>query len=1162
MSFDEKKIDLRIRTRYEGKRTLTELVDQIQTLGKALDKQQSDADKGAAGIKALEAGYQKLVGSLQGVQAAFNATLRYERQEAALAKVSGRLDGARQKLDAFNASLSKGDAITDKQVNQQFKLAAAVDRAAAAQEKAKNRLAETAASLSRYGIEATKIADAQRQMAGVISRGNTALKSQEEAIDRVALAQNKLAGSNVGASLERIQQHVIGLAAAYVGLHQGAGLATSSVDAFSAREGVKNQLALAFGNNQDTVDREYDYIRGQADRIGIELDRASKSYAKFATSAAMAGKAQQEIQYIWESFAEVGRIANLSGDDFDGVFKALEQITSKGKIQAEELRGQLGDRLFGAFQIAAKALKDTFPDLDAALKGGEVTADQLLKIAEEYRKTVADQLPAATKSLAAEQARLNNAILDFKLAIADAGFADRFRTLLERLTEALKGDDGKKFAEALSTAFSTVADALVWLSENIDTVTNALKALIALYAINTAGKAAKGVADYADALKTLTTEAKITIKELGLLRGAFAVLQAGLSGFAIGTWAQEEFETVRKAGVAMVTGIEMLWARLRAGAAILYEELPRHARNAMIAALNALTWGTRQMLTVMQKGLEAIGQTDLARTVGNTIAKLTWTYEEQSGRIAEVNKGLAADLQRIRDIGQDMWNDAERRKPAKVMSTTSPTERPQTDSTPKGKIPTEADLAKRQRLVDEITRALDTIDTKVDRAQTHSLQAQLDAIDSQYRELGKKIAAVGGTAGDEFGRRLSDSLSQLRAQVIAKFNKELGDERAALAARLDAVDAAAGRRTVGDIEARLGAIRTQYESTYREIEEFRARLATNGMPPQEADEAKSRLDAGIAELQQLETQKFYRDELRRQEAEVNHLLDIRAERLKSIADQEAGSLITSADARAQTEAAITTLQPQIQTMVDSAVAFAESLRGAFDPLIIDAFIARLETIKGSAKGLGDNFKLTAKQVDDMLGTRATQAFDEMAKSLGGAVAGQKSWNDAIKDSGRAFLQFAADFIREISLMIIKAMVLKAIQSSGAGGWIGTAVNAAVKHEGGLVDGGGRKRSASPFMFVGAPRYHTGGIAGLAPNEYPAILKKNEEVLTEDDPRNILNRGAVGGGQPTMQDVTVANYVDAESFMQSALAKPTGRKLIMNVLSAERSALRTLVGAKG
>jgi hypothetical protein len=44
---------------------------------------------------------------------------------------------------------------------------------------------------------------------------------------------------------------------------------------------------------------------------------------------------------------------------------------------------------------------------------------------------------------------------------------------------------------------------------------------------------------------------------------------------------------------------------------------------------------------------------------------------------------------------------------------------------------------------------------------------------------------------------------------------------------------------------------------------------------------------------------------------------------------------------------------------------------------------------------------------------------------------------------------------------------------------------------------------SPLAFVGAPRYHSGGIAGLRSDEVPSILKRGEVVMTPDQ---FANRG--------------------------------------------------------
>ncbi len=64
---------------------------------------------------------------------------------------------------------------------------------------------------------------------------------------------------------------------------------------------------------------------------------------------------------------------------------------------------------------------------------------------------------------------------------------------------------------------------------------------------------------------------------------------------------------------------------------------------------------------------------------------------------------------------------------------------------------------------------------------------------------------------------------------------------------------------------------------------------------------------------------------------------------------------------------------------------------------------------------------------------------------------------------------------------------------------------AVAHTGGIVGhrtvgSGNGTRMVSAAMFANALRYHTGGVAGLKPDEVPTILRRNEEVLTEQDPR--------------------------------------------------------------
>ena len=105
-------------------------------------------------------------------------------------------------------------------------------------------------------------------------------------------------------------------------------------------------------------------------------------------------------------------------------------------------------------------------------------------------------------------------------------------------------------------------------------------------------------------------------------------------------------------------------------------------------------------------------------------------------------------------------------------------------------------------------------------------------------------------------------------------------------------------------------------------------------------------------------------------------------------------------------------------------------------------------------------------------------------------------------------------------MILKQMLLNAL--AGFGGPIGQAaagLGGIAGHTGGLVGsnsiGSGNPMGGRPAWAQSAFTYHSGGIAGLKPDEVSATLKRNEEVLTEEDPRHRFNMGGSkesGGGR--------------------------------------------------
>ena len=119
------------------------------------------------------------------------------------------------------------------------------------------------------------------------------------------------------------------------------------------------------------------FIREQAEQLGLEY-RSTAESAKTFFAAAAPTSMKDKAREIFTAFSEAGTAMSLSTDQMQGVFLALGQMISKGKVQAEELRGQLGERLPGAFQLAAQAMNMTTAELDKFMADGKLTAEDLL----------------------------------------------------------------------------------------------------------------------------------------------------------------------------------------------------------------------------------------------------------------------------------------------------------------------------------------------------------------------------------------------------------------------------------------------------------------------------------------------------------------------------------------------------------------------------------------------------------------------------------------------------------------------------------------------------------------------------------------------------------------------------------------------------------------
>lgn len=131
------------------------------------------------------------------------------------------------------------------------------------------------------------------------------------------------------------------------------------------------------------------FLIDMAKKYGLEINALTGNFAKFTAAASISGMSMMDQRKIFESVSRAVTAFGMSADDSNGVFLALSQMMSKGKISSEELRLQMGERLPIALQAMAKAAGTSVAGLDKLMKQGKLmSADILPKFADALNEMI------------------------------------------------------------------------------------------------------------------------------------------------------------------------------------------------------------------------------------------------------------------------------------------------------------------------------------------------------------------------------------------------------------------------------------------------------------------------------------------------------------------------------------------------------------------------------------------------------------------------------------------------------------------------------------------------------------------------------------------------------------------------------------------------------
>ena len=216
--------------------------------------------------------------------------------------------------------------------------------------------------------------------------------------------------------------------------------------------------------------------------------------------------------------AKSAQSLGLSNDELGGSLLALQQVASKGTVQMEELRGQLGERLPIAFGATARGLGVTQQQLIKLVESGRLTADQFFPALTKGLNELTASSGGA-KTAAQNFAALENAWVDLQASFGTSALP-AVTAGVQKLTEAIREAQVQTASADIRASFGVTA-------QEADQLVGTVEAIQKLYGLTT--KEAKELLAVAIANTGATRD---WFGELNLGRERFARVQENVLDLA------------------------------------------------------------------------------------------------------------------------------------------------------------------------------------------------------------------------------------------------------------------------------------------------------------------------------------------------------------------------------------------------------------------------------------------------------------------------------------------------------------------------------------------------------------------------------------------------------------------------------------------------------
>lgn len=202
-----------------------------------------------------------------------------------------------------------------------------------------------------------------------------------------------------------------GLRSSVGGWVAGLGIAAATLGSLSTAADQRSlEKAITFAGGEEGA-RNLAFVRQEIEALKLPTVSALEGFKTLSGSLMGSGLAVEQQRDLFHAVAEASTVMGLSAQDSQLAFLAVGQMASKGRLQMEELRGQLGERIPGAFGIAARAMGVTTAEFEKMVAKGLDAKDFLPRFAAEMHKTFGAGVADALTGPRAAFNEFNNSVL-------------------------------------------------------------------------------------------------------------------------------------------------------------------------------------------------------------------------------------------------------------------------------------------------------------------------------------------------------------------------------------------------------------------------------------------------------------------------------------------------------------------------------------------------------------------------------------------------------------------------------------------------------------------------------------------------------------------------------------------------------------------------------